>query len=140
MVRKQWLLKVGCFRENPDFVTVEDYDLWLRLAKEGAQFYPINEILGEYNLHNTNASQSVIRHMNANIAVVTDHFETMGTVTCWKRLKMKRCLAMIIYGAARNFQRNGGRGSALYYYGKSIAVYPFIARLYAGVISNVLHF
>ena len=36
------------FNESPDFAIVEDYDLWLRLAKNGAVITFIDKTLGDY--------------------------------------------------------------------------------------------
>ena len=37
-----------CFNESPDYVIVEDYDLWLKLAQKGAKFVFIRKLLGDY--------------------------------------------------------------------------------------------
>ena len=36
------------FNESPNYIIIEDYDLWLRLAQKGARFYFVGEPLGEY--------------------------------------------------------------------------------------------
>ena len=36
------------FNESPDFAIVEDYDMWLRLAKNGAVITFIDKTLGDY--------------------------------------------------------------------------------------------
>ncbi|EMK04018.1 MULTISPECIES: glycosyltransferase family 2 protein [Leptospira] len=64
-VRKKFLEeKKLLFNENQEFVTVEDYDFWLRLAKENARFLFIPEVLGEYAIHNSNQSAALERHLN----------------------------------------------------------------------------
>ncbi|EMN47113.1 glycosyltransferase-like protein, family 2 [Leptospira interrogans str. L1207] len=64
-VRKKFLKeKELLFNENQEFVTVEDYDFWLRLAKENARFLFIPEVLGEYTIHNSNQSAALERHLN----------------------------------------------------------------------------
>ncbi|TQE83105.1 glycosyltransferase [Leptospira noguchii] len=64
-VRKKFLEEKDLlFSENQEFVTVEDYDLWLRLAKENARFLFIPEVLGEYTIHSSNQSAAVERHLN----------------------------------------------------------------------------
>jgi len=61
------------FRENKNLITVEDYDFWLFCAKKGAKFYFIDEILGEYRMHSSNASQiSEIYYKNLNF-LIKDH-------------------------------------------------------------------
>ena len=50
------------FIENKDYVTVEDYDLWLRLALINAEFKFINDFQGEYLIHNSNSSGKLKLH------------------------------------------------------------------------------
>jgi glycosyltransferase involved in cell wall biosynthesis len=48
-IRKSFLKgKELFFNESPDFAIVEDYDLWLRLAKNGAVIKYIDKTLGDY--------------------------------------------------------------------------------------------
>ncbi|EMJ96572.1 glycosyltransferase [Leptospira alstonii] len=64
-VRKNFLLdKNLSFSEIPEFVTVEDYDLWLKLANAKAKFLFLSEVLGEYTIHGSNQSASLERHLN----------------------------------------------------------------------------
>lgn len=64
-VNKKFLSEKGLlFSEEPGFVTVEDYDFWLRLAKENARFYFLSDVLGEYTIHGANQSLSLERHLN----------------------------------------------------------------------------
>ncbi|MGJ4751313.1 glycosyltransferase family 2 protein [Leptospira kmetyi] len=64
-IRRKFLTENALlFSENQEFVTVEDYDLWLRLAKAKARFLFIPETLGEYTIHGSNQSASLNRHLN----------------------------------------------------------------------------
>lgn len=56
VVKKSVLLKIDGFREDKKLIGVEDYDLLLRLAREKADFYLIDKVLGEYRLNDTNIS------------------------------------------------------------------------------------
>jgi glycosyltransferase involved in cell wall biosynthesis len=49
------------FNESSDYVIVEDYDLWLRLASQGAVFKFINQPLGEYAIQNKSISLNIKR-------------------------------------------------------------------------------
>jgi len=55
MVRKSCLDEAGLFDEDPAFRTVEDYELWLRLARKGA-IACIPQTLGRYRLHSQSVS------------------------------------------------------------------------------------
>jgi glycosyltransferase involved in cell wall biosynthesis len=74
IVRRSFLInKKLLFREDDNFVTVEDYDFWLRIAMESADFLFLRSVEGEYNLHGNNSSKNVVLHKKNNIAVLKDH-------------------------------------------------------------------
>ena len=52
VVRRQAIIDVGGF----DPTTLEDYDLWIRLALVGAQFFYADQVLGSYSLAKDNIS------------------------------------------------------------------------------------
>jgi glycosyltransferase involved in cell wall biosynthesis len=59
MVKKESLNSVGLFDENPEFKAIEDYDLWLRLAR----YYPIGcipKVLCNYRVHTNNTSNNLL--------------------------------------------------------------------------------
>jgi teichuronic acid biosynthesis glycosyltransferase TuaG len=73
MLRREALGRAGPFEERPSFHGSEDYDLWLRLAKQGAVFYGMGERLVRYRRHAgamTNAESNVLRPM---LTVVEKH-------------------------------------------------------------------
>ena len=73
IVRSLILNEVGNFDENPELVTVEDWDLWLRITRKfKAVFFP--EVLGVYRMHGHNQSAKNKR-FNKAICVVNKHFE-----------------------------------------------------------------
>lgn len=49
------------FNQSPDYVIVEDYDLWLRIAFFDGIFYFMDDILGEYRVGNENISSNIDR-------------------------------------------------------------------------------
>jgi glycosyltransferase involved in cell wall biosynthesis len=74
LVRREFLnTKSILFRENAEFVTAEDYDLWMLLAQAGAKFHFIHLVQGEYLIHATNSSGQVERHAQNTINVIRDH-------------------------------------------------------------------
>lgn len=63
MVRREFLVRHNlAFDESQDYATVEDYDFWLNLARCGARFKFVHEVLGEYVIHETNSSIRLARH------------------------------------------------------------------------------
>lgn len=74
LVRRKFMTKYGLlFRENKEFVTAEDYDFWMLLARAGANFKFISSIQGEYTIHMTNASGQDDRHQKSTLNVLHDH-------------------------------------------------------------------
>lgn len=137
IVRKECLRKAGGFDENPDIVTAEDYDLWLRLFKAGACFRFIKNVLGEYNCHSDSFSRKVSLHIQASLNVINKNL-------CAKRFmplynfKVRKAKALFFYGIARNFQREGKRLRAFLFFLKTLAFFPFLLSPYAGLLLNML--
>ena len=138
LVRKAALSRVNSFREDPAFITAEDYDLWLRLARDGARIGFVPEILGEYRMHDGNASKALLRHLEAELAVVNDHFAALKAVGPLSQLRVRRRRARVYYGAGRGFQEAGNRRESWHWFGRALRESPFILRLYAAAALNVL--
>ncbi len=68
------------FREKRKYVTAEDYDFWLNLAKNGARFNFIKEILGVYLIHATNLSSNINLHINNTLSVCKDHIYSQNNL------------------------------------------------------------
>lgn len=95
VVRKEWLERVKGFSESPELFCVEDYDLWLRLAREGARISYINEPLGEYVVHQDNMTvrKSKLYHENQ-IKLLKKHHDDWPNPTCRQKKMMKRSLSI----------------------------------------------
>ena len=137
VVRKTALDSVDGFSENPQMVTAEDYELWLKLAKVGCRFALVDEILGEYRIHGGNQSKAVIRNLQAELAVLEKHFGEISShgFASWLRRQRRRALAY--YGAGRGMQAEGSHVDALRWFWCSWIIYPFIARAYAAVLLSL---
>jgi teichuronic acid biosynthesis glycosyltransferase TuaG len=91
MLRREALDRVGPFSERLSFHGAEDYDLWLRLAKQGAVFYGMEERLVRYRRHAaamTNAESNVFKPV---LAVVKNH---MGDSRLSKPKLKKRVMGL----------------------------------------------
>ena len=74
LVRYDFLKISGIlFRENSRFVTVEDYDFWMLLAKAGAKFCFILSAQGEATIHSDNTSGQIERHKQNLVNLLKDH-------------------------------------------------------------------
>jgi glycosyltransferase involved in cell wall biosynthesis len=80
LVRSDFLNRMNIqFRENKEFVTAEDYDLWMLLARAGAKFKCIRSIQGEYRIHANNNSGQLTRHSQNVGNVINDHVYRLQT-------------------------------------------------------------
>ena len=61
------------FNESADYITVEDYGLWLDLARTGARFKFFDKVLGEYLVHESNSSGKLSRHLQNCERLLHDH-------------------------------------------------------------------
>lgn len=74
VLRREFLVRHGlAFGESESYVTVEDYDLWMNLARNGARFKFIDDVLGEYVVHDTNYSSQLSRHLRNGETLLHDH-------------------------------------------------------------------
>jgi glycosyltransferase involved in cell wall biosynthesis len=74
LVRRDFLTSADImFRENKEFVTAEDYDFWLLLARANAKFKFIRSIQGEYRVHANNHSGKIAKHEQSVAEVIKDH-------------------------------------------------------------------
>jgi teichuronic acid biosynthesis glycosyltransferase TuaG len=136
VVRREWLERACGFNVHPDIVTAEDYDLWLRLARDGARIGFIDEVLGEYLIHEGNQSRAALRNMHAVMEVFTNHRETLEGSTpavCFRRRE-----AVILYSGARGLQDSGQHRQAWPLFFKAVRRYPWVPRFYIAMMLNAL--
>ncbi|MDD5005988.1 MAG: glycosyltransferase [Candidatus Omnitrophica bacterium] len=120
VVKKDVLVDVGMFRENPEFFSVEDYDLWLRLSKE-YKFYFIPEILGEYIIHGKNMSLDIERQANHEVEVVKQNFKEYKEKRILDFYLISLRISKINFSITIHFIRRGDIKKALYYSIKNIS-------------------
>ena len=89
------------FNASSDYVIVEDYDLWLKIAFHNGVFYFIDQPLGEYIINEMNLSGNVDRERRNRLKVLHDHifliqkFET-DKRRLWRNIKAQILLANAI--------------------------------------------
>ncbi len=95
IVKKSFLDK-HCLRfsESQEFVTAEDYDFWMQLARHKAKFFFVDRVEGEYSIHINNASSQLDRHASAIKCVLFKHvFELQNFETnkkkLWRKIKSR---------------------------------------------------
>ena len=136
VVRREWLERVGGFSVQPEFVTAEDYELWLKLARDGAKIGFIDEVLGEYLIHDGNHSRAALRNMQAVMEVFEHHRSALENCTFARRLRRRE--AVILYGGARGLQDSGQYRQAWPHFFKAVSRYPWVLRFYAAMLLNAL--
>ncbi len=136
VVRREWLERVGGFCVQPEFVTAEDYELWLKLARDGARIGFIDEVLGEYLIHEGNQSRAALRNMQAVMAVFEHHRAALEGRTYARRLRRRE--AVILYSGARGLQDSGQYRQAWPHFFKAVLRYPWVPRFYAAMLLNAL--
>lgn len=62
LINSSALIKNELAYWNPAWDGVEDYDLWLRLRKEGRRFYNCNNLLVKHRIHRTSAFNAKGNH------------------------------------------------------------------------------
>lgn len=138
VVRRSILAALDGFSERTDFVTAEDYDLWLRIAKSTQRIEFIPKVLGEFRRHGGNASNAVLRNMSAELSVISDHFSRQDPSTL-NRLRQRKRRGRALYGAGRGLDASGDNIHALRLFVRSFATSPFNMRLYPAILLAVIH-
>ncbi len=138
VVRRSVLEKVGAFSEEPEMVTAEDYDLWIKIAKSGTHFIFLPTVLGIYRIHPGGNSQVALKNVHAILAVVENQFRDQKQVSFLERLYRRRAISLVLYGGGRVFQKQGLRLSAFKLFTRAWIKFPFVTRFYLAILLNCL--
>ena len=136
IVRRDILNKVGGFSEDSTFTTAEDYELWLKISQITSGFIFVDEILGEYRRHELGASSSVLRHLNAELAVVNSHISLAQKKDIFS-FKARNRKAKAIYSAGRTCMRVREHRLASSFFLRAIIKSPFFIRSYAALALTI---
>ncbi|MCK4777669.1 MAG: glycosyltransferase [Actinomycetia bacterium] len=107
VVKKEKLIEAGMFTERKDFLSVEDYDLWLKLAVKKNKFFFLEDILGEYILHESNVSSNIEMHYNNLFAVRDVHYGELARKESLKVVKALKRRARSRVGLIRDLLKSG---------------------------------
>ena len=135
VVKRKFLDQVGMFSDKAEFVTAEDYDLWLKLAKSGIDIGFIDDVLGEYRIHESNQSRQALRNSKAVRNVFDHHVKSL--VNPEYHSKIRRREALIFYSGARALQGVGEHRQAWKHFMKAIFHYPWVLRFYVAMLLNM---
>jgi glycosyltransferase involved in cell wall biosynthesis len=137
VVRREHLVECGGFSEDPSIVTAEDYDLWLRLARDGKTIVFLDEVLGEYRVHPGGQSRVIERNLAAELAVLDRMYIALPTADKSEVTRRARRFAIAHYGAARSFQRMQELGAASRHLMLALRLYPWLPKLWAAIALNI---
>ncbi len=138
MVRRQRLEAVSGFSEEPELATAEDYDLWLRLARDGMTGRFLKYPLSQFTLHAASASASIEKHLAANLAVLERHFADLGPAKGGERFRRRRARARMLYGAGRAFYKSGAPDKARTLLRQCLGLDPLATKAYAALALTLM--
>ena len=119
VVKKEALLDGRIlFREDQKFSLAEDYDLWLRLSKRHT-FYFLPEALGEFLVHEKNASANFEKHYVHLIEVMKDNFKKYNEKKTIDFFLINLRISRIYFVLARLFARGKKIKEAFKYISKA---------------------
>jgi glycosyltransferase involved in cell wall biosynthesis len=87
----------------------DDYDLWLRLAASGANFYGMRERLVCYRLHEHQASSLRVQHRRNELFVVERHARSPGVPALTQRKALQRVYTEIVSALATTHDISAAR-------------------------------
>ena len=101
-MRRNSALELGGFDERREYLTVEDYDFWLRFSRLG-QIRFLDRVLGEYVLGDHSASRRIVFHHAALEGMLREHLRAYlrAHSGLGARLRARRRLAQVYRSAAR---------------------------------------
>ena len=91
-VKKLFLIKNKIqFNEKKIFISVEDYDFWLHIAKNKGKFFLIKKILGSNNLNANSISRNRTNHFLATFTVIKKYekyFKNMNLKIILRKIRI----------------------------------------------------
>ncbi len=135
VVRSEWLARAGGFDERAEFITAEDYHLWLKLAQGGARIGFVEQMLGLYRIHAANQSRVALRNLHATYAVFESLLSELP-MTLGVRIKAQRRRAILDYSGARGLMESGEHRAAVGLFLRAIVRWPFSPKFYAAALLN----
>ena len=133
---KSLLNKVGGFCEDDRYITAEDYDLWMRLARDGASFVYVDRVLGAYRIHAKNTIKQEEVHEQAMISVLMDHFQFSDA----NKLKLRRRLSDLYAESGFTNARMGQTKISLKKFGQALRKFPLGLRGLALLVASIPHY
>ena len=136
VVRRQKILEVTGFSEDMQFDGVEDYDLWLRLARISCRIEYIHKVLGVYRVYGQGVTSNVALHNQHAMNVLAAHFQSWQPKTLYYRYLIKRRQAATLRGGGHSFMKQENYGEAKKYLFMALKQDPFNWKTWALILLN----
>jgi glycosyltransferase involved in cell wall biosynthesis len=106
--RRDMALALGGFDERAEYITVEDYDFWMRVGRERHVRF-VDRVLGEYVMVERAASRRIVAHHLALEGMVGDHLRAYlrSNRGLGARIRARRRLAQVYRSALRQLMLYG---------------------------------
>ena len=112
IIPKAFIEKVGYFDERSELITAEDYELWIRFAKENLKINFINNILGTFKVHQASESNNRERNSRAIEYIINHHVKN--------DIDNRKCKSSLWLNNGKQYHLNGEYSKAFKYYYKSL--------------------
>lgn len=142
VVKRELGQKLNGFSQNLDFNSAEDYDFWLRLAKDNAKFYHLPIVLGEYNRIADSVSKKIMYHATNSFNVIKNHVNIMMVENRHDKHFLQKILDNLksqnFFNIARAFFLEKNYKKSSHYYLKARKERFFWWKPYAGLIQCLI--
>jgi glycosyltransferase involved in cell wall biosynthesis len=125
IVRRSQVIRVGGFTEDLTFNGVEDYDLWLRLARSGCRFEYVHEVLGVCRVNAQGVTSKIEEHCQHYLNVLEANFAEWNGQTAFDHYRMRRCRSRTFHAAGHKFLRRGEHREAQQFLRRALKQDPF---------------
>lgn len=138
VVRRELAQKLGGFSENLSFNSAEDHEFWIRIAKEGAQFAYLPEVLSEYYRSEQSITAKIDYHCDNCLNVRSYHLDILRRENRYTSDFLEKMshkfTTEFYYSKARLFKNNGNYKDAWDYYKKAVMNSPAYLKTYGGIL------
>jgi tetratricopeptide (TPR) repeat protein len=126
LMRRAEIIQAGLF--DPAFRRLQDWELWLRLLRDGHVFAGLPECLVHYRLHGNALSDDPAGGEKAALALVNKHFgPDDGQWLTWQEDKRRGYAGVYRYHALMSLQRQGNWELCADYLRKAFQIDPTLA-------------
>ncbi len=140
VAKRDVLVKEGGFTTS--YIYSEDYDLWLRLARKGANFYYLRDFLGKYIIQPASESNKVGKMTGEKLDMLEKNYRLLLDDGKYDKgyldKRYKRRKSAMLFGASRRFYLLGDYRRAIDYSISAIKINRMFIKPYVGLVLSRL--